>query len=250
MAGSHEFAVYHPEIILLAANRQTSIIITDESLYHRLSTVLRLVPGQVVTFFDKQHHVQGIIHAFEKKRVKIEVQSYTANTIFEPSITVGLPVLKKDDMSQAVELLTAVGVTAIQIITTQKVQRSFGGVLEHERLKRVAIAAAEQSKNYALPALYSPISLENFVVQYARTNVQRYFFDPQGQSFNVLAQRVIRHPREPVVLVIGPEGDLIEAEKHFLSTNNYAFFALTPTILRASYAVGMAVGFIRACTVG
>ena len=48
-----------------------------------------------------------------------------------------------------------------------------------------------------------------------------------------------------IVLMVGPEGDLMGDEKAYLNGNGFVFCQLTPTILRAQQAVTVSVGALR-----
>ena len=73
----------------------------------------------------------------------------------------------------------------------------------------------------------------------------KLFFDPQGAHFFDIMQRLHSDQPKEVLLLVGPEGDLTSQEKEVVRANNFIFCALTPTIIRAVQATGLAVGFIR-----
>jgi 16S rRNA U1498 N3-methylase RsmE len=52
-----------------------------------------------------------------------------------------------------------------------------------------------------------------------------------------------------ILLLVGPEGDLTLEEKEIVRANKFIFCALTPTIMRAVQATGLAAGFVRSLLV-
>src|SRR5436190_21644325 len=162
----HEFALY---VALLSSLVETilpgeDIIISDEKIIHRMKFILRLSPQEQCIFFDKIIHVKCIIKEFiGKKQVKCIMQEKKINTILSPMITFLLPILKRDDFENAIYSLTEIGVTIIQLVLTKKTYNVTFNQKEMERVQRIIIAAAEQSKNFAYPELKAPISLLKIV---------------------------------------------------------------------------------------
>jgi 16S rRNA (uracil1498-N3)-methyltransferase len=152
--------------------------------------------------------------------------------------------LKKQALEEAVYGLVECGVSSIYLLDTDKVQRDWGGDKEYERLYKICIAAAEQSKNYAMPQIHKPISLNEFIKQHAAYT--KLFFDPAGAS---IMATISDRKHENICCIVGPEGDLTESEKDLLRTQQFNFCHLTPTILRAQQAVVVAVGALRSIIV-
>src|SRR5581483_3691390 len=127
--------------------------------------------------------------------------------------TFALPILKKDDFETALYSLVELGANAVQFITTEKVQRSLYGEKEYERCKRIMISAAEQSKNFAVPELFLPISLPEYVARISPLKIPKIYFDVDGTSVLECAQSVIAEKPQEIILMVGPEGDLTSNEK-------------------------------------
>lgn len=243
---SHEFALfvnmldgYGPQ---LASGEH--IEITDEDLYHRITRVLRLEIDESFIVFDTKRHAHLQIVQINKKTIVCSVIAVFTNPVYSPHITVFLSILKKDALEQAVYGLTELGANVIQLVVTDKVQRSWGGASEMERLQRLLIAAAEQSKNFALPDLRPPMQLEEALSFY--TNIQMNIFcDVQGEHIIPLVAKSYVDDHLAYSLFIGPEGDLTFEEKSILKKGGFHFCRLTPTVLRSVQAVCLSVGIIR-----
>lgn len=239
---THAFAVYVPTLsgLLESAGTHHSITIAEPELVHRISVVLRAESGDGYIFFDQSMHAYvRITDIVKKKRIVVAVEKYEPNKVPSRAIHMLLPVLKRDALETAFYSLTEMGASTIQLVITQKSQHLLSAK-ELERAQRIIIAAAEQSKNYAFPLLFPPLSLEKVIVKHEKAT--KLFCDPAGIPLLRALESV---DASAITVLIGPEGDLTEQEKQMLIQHGVVFCALTPTVLRACQAAGFVVGFIR-----
>ena len=247
MQERHEFAVYYSQLSAQIKNVSDGQLfkVVDDTIIGRITHVLRLRAGEQVVFFDDQISIHCAIHAASKKELQCTLLARHAHQVLKPAITFILPLLKKDDFETALYSLVELGATTIQLVTTEKTQRSWGTEKEFDRCQRVMIAAAEQSKNFALPALLAPISLKNYLAQMAALAVPKIYFDPQGVlAIELLTALASKKPAH-CMLLVGPEGDLTAIEKDALRTQGFEFCQLTPTVLRSVQAVAVGLGMMR-----
>ncbi len=148
--------------------------------------------------------------------------------------------LKRDALEDALYACVELGANIVQLVFTEKVHRSWGGQKELERLQRIIIAAAEQSKNFAIPVLSEPVQLDALSFNVSDTHI---LFEPSGGSLPEILETV-QKPKK-LVLAIGPEADLSQREKNFLINNGFILCKLTSTILRARQAVVLGLGIFR-----
>lgn len=244
---AHEFAIFVPDLTnshphITSGNQ---IVLAMPELYHRLVRVLRLQPGKMVVLFDRTHHVRCEVETIEKDpRLTVRIHEMLSHTALEPQITVWLPLLKKDDLDTALYALHEMGVTDIQLITTQKTQRSWTGNKEMERLERIMGAAAEQSKQFVFPALHEPQPLTQLLSNTTADGI-RLFADPTGADLWTVLKDCRDESPTSFTLLVGPEGDLTHQEKEHVKTAGFISCALTPTVLRAHQAVSLLAGIIR-----
>jgi 16S rRNA (uracil1498-N3)-methyltransferase len=250
----HEFAlcVESLSLLLQKKNSGNSVIFSDDTLFHRMVTVLRLQVGDTCVFFDRDVFIKALITTFVgKKQVHVTIQSIQPTIVLYPKITFLLPLLKRDDLESALYALTEVGVNTIQLISTQKSGAQWSQQRDNERIARIVIAAAEQSKNFAYPHVKAPISLQAALKEYndGGDTTTKIFFDPEGRKIFDVMQ--VLHGAQPkhILLLVGPEGDLNLEEKKLVQVNNFTFCALTPTIMRATQAAAFAAGFVRSLLV-
>lgn len=241
---AHEFALYYQELSrsIPQIQQETKIEITDRDFVHRVGRILRLNSDESVIIFDRNWHMRGTILIVDKHKLVIKAVKIQNNALFEHSITCFLPLLKREALEESVYGLAALGIQEIHLVNTQKVQRSWSSK-ELERLQRVVIAAAEQSKYFSFPSVHEPVLLSELLKKDWSRN-QLLFFDPLGEPlFSVITTG--NKAQKEMVFMIGPEGDLTTQEKKLLREQGFIFCALTQTILRAEQAVCLAGGILR-----
>ena len=245
----HEFALYWHDLseYIKQYSEHSLFQITDQHLVHRIVSVLRLKQEDAFVLFDKHKHVHVELGSSTKKQCIVEVKSIDSNKLLQPKITFGLPLLKREAFENALYSLVECGVTAIQPIVTTKVHKASWSEKESERAKKIVIAASEQSKQYAIPDINSPVVLSDFVRSFLKTFTDLVFFDPEGQPLghyfkNIEAKSHDKH----FFLLIGPEWDLTQDEKELLKKTGFVFLGLTPTIVRAQQAASLSAGIFRA----
>ncbi len=244
----HEFAFYYPNLASFikpfAVDAEFSI--QDKDLYHRIVHVLRLQVGEVITLFDQAVHALCVIQALQgKQKIVLRLQGVFQNQVYKLPILFILPLLKRDDCQKAIYSLVECGATEIQLVYTKKSQQSWGQKKELPRLERIMIAAAEQSKNFAFPNLRIPLSLDNFLVKFASRKDIKIFFDSAGMPLAQVVQSISSKHAKGLMLMIGPEGDLVPEEKDSIKQADFIFCALTPTVLRAAQAAAIGTGIFR-----
>jgi len=239
----HMFAFYYPAVAQLQYTQGELCVVNDRVLSHRIMHVVRLRPDDCFTLFDQHIHMDCVLKDISEKSVRFSVTSYACNTVYNPQITLLLPLLKKEAFQEALYAATELGANTVQLVTTQKTQRGFGGAREFERIDRILQAAAEQSKNFSYPKVLDPIPWEQVMSRYEES--KKIFFDPEGCPLCDVIRSVQFEIIERIVLLIGPEGDLTIDEKCQVRQNNFIFCRLTPTILRAQQAVVVSLGAFR-----
>ena len=244
-AEKHQFALYASTITSLvsALTHGQSFTITDSDLIHRMITILRLTVGESLVLFDQKTQAKvTITNTVKNKSVQVTLDGKQSNHSYQPQLTFLLPLLKKEALETALYSLTEVGVNQIQLLTTQKSQQKWTPK-EHERAHKIIIAAAEQSKNFAFPALLAPISIAQLPA--SKDHEHKLFFDPAGKTLASCLQNIQELKSGNIILAIGPEGDLTVEEKEKMKAAGFIFCSLTPTILRACQAAALSAGVIR-----
>lgn len=244
----HKFALYVFDLSTHVRSVPASLVIDDDAVRHRIGTVLHIQEGESLVLFDRHMHATAVVKSITKKAVTFDVVSMQSHVHYTPEIRVALPLLKREALEMALYGLVEAGASKIQLIETAKSERLKTDAFD--RLERVMIAAAEQSKNFSFPSLERPISFDVCLSLLSSTHVPCIFFDPQGQPLYEVIDRYRKEKISCLWCMVGPEGDLTTQEKAKLREaceGLVTFCALTPTILRAWNAATLGVSALRAC---
>ena len=244
----HEFAVYVGTLSLQLSATSKHLLLSDPDIVHRIRSVLRLSKGEELVIFDGVQQATCSIIDISKKAISVDILSRENTTPLLPSITFLLPLLKKEAFERMIYACVELGATTIQPISTEKSQRSWRSEKELERVHNIMVAAAEQSKQFALPIIHQPCSLPEALELYAKQQI-KIVADPTGAPLYELLTRLHQnlHPqkRESIVITMGPEGDFSDTEKELLRAASYQAVKLTPTVLRSQQAGALLLGVIR-----
>lgn len=237
--GKHEFAFYFQK---LTRTPQTEIALEDEELLHHIKTVLRLEAGDTCVVFNQQMHAQATLMRIEKKKIIFSINNVAINTVLTPDITMLIPLLKRESLKEAVYYAAACGATTIALIPTEKSRHA---LLEHEyeRLQKVTIAAAQQSKQFAFPDLMLADNLQTMLTRL--DDVTLVYCQPDGQAMQTIVTQLRTDAQKKIAVLVGPEGDFTDREKTNITAHNALTMRLTPTVLRAEDAVLVALGALR-----
>lgn len=240
----HEFAVYHDALETWSDDVVQGSVrsVHDSSLVHRLRKVIRLHVGERCLLFGKEHWARLVIEKYDERSVTMRVIEYARITPLQPRIELYLPLLERGAYEAALSTATVLGVTKIIPLVTAKTKRSSYAHSELERLHRIMIAAAEQSKQFFLPQLDAIQSYEEAL----RILDNLIAFDINGIP---VSQDIVRLKEASVMrVIIGPEGDFTEQERALLDARCVMRYRLTPSILRSEDAVMVGIGLLRCLT--
>jgi 16S rRNA (uracil1498-N3)-methyltransferase len=241
-SSQHEFALYSPLADQCGRfSLGDEIVIDDDMLCTRIRKVLRLREHEIVSFFGASYCVTGEIVAITSERCTIRMQVCRALSPLVPEIFLGVSLLERAAFEEVAMWATVLGVTRIIPYVATKSKRHECATAERERLRRVMIAAAEQSKQYVLPVIESVIPLAQLLLQDGVCIV----FDMNGSPAAQVMQEVEISRAQRMMILCGPEGDWTENERDMLQASGAHLCRLTPTVLRAEHAVAVGVGMIR-----
>lgn len=241
----HIFAVY---VAKLFENQQIypdcHIPITDEDVLHRVLTVLRLGIGEELILFDTQKNFRTIISDIKKHKIlTVTIRDIQVNARPRLGIEFILPLLKREALEEVVYSLSEIGVTDITLIVTDKSQRNLGPK-ELQRLHKIQVAAAEQSKNFYIPRIHAPVSFELWCNGAKQTVVPSILFDPQGKAALEVLGSMSGQNNSKIRALIGPEGGLTQDEIQVVKELGFVRCRLTATVLRAVQAASVGAGMI------
>lgn len=237
---SHQFALYSSFSPIFEQYVGTEYLLKDCDLVHRITRVLKLRSGeQFVLFNRKQHMVLEIIESM-RSDLKIRVVVTGKNKELQPRITFLLPVLKKEALEEAIYSLAELGVNDVQLVSTQKSRATLSDK-DMQRLDKIVIAAAEQSKQYAFPTIYPIKNLQESLNDLSLKS-DKIIFDILGSTFFEIRKQITS---KEICLIIGPEGGLTEKELLMIEEQGFKKCSLTPTVLRALQAAALGAALFR-----
>ena len=218
------------------------IAVPAESLNYLLN-VLRLRTGAGVHIFNgRDGEFRAVLRLEGKRTAHFEVLTQLREQSQRPSLDYCFAPLKQARLDYMVQKATEMGVGCLRPIITSYTQIR---KVNMDRLRANVIEAAEQCGVLAVPELFSPVSLPDFL-EALPPQTLFVFCDEKaktGNPFNSLSG----HFAARVSLIIGPEGGFDDQERQLiLSYPNVVRLSLGPRILRADTAAVAALTIVQA----
>ena len=189
--------------------------------------VLRLRSGAIVSVVDGQGAcVKVQVEQCDRKGVRGRIIATQENPC-EPTrkLTIGLALLKqRSRYKMFLEKSVELGVTTILPLITERTESR---AWRKDRARQVMIAALKQCGRSRLPELQSPISLDSVL------GPDILLADPNATT-SLLT--IVDRSRDPVTILIGPEGGFSENERILAQARGATLVRLGPRHLRAETA--------------
>lgn len=238
----HEFALFF-ERLPAALKNGDSFLVQEEELVHRMVHVLRMHAGERVLFFSRETVVLAEITDMQKRQIAGVVLEKRVHVPLTPEISWYLPLVDREAFDTSISVLTSLGASAITPVITEKSSQKLHR--SNDRLERVMIAAAEQSKQFVFPKINDVVPFSAIDISSNDGESITLFFDPTGiPAFEIMEEMRVKQIKK-ITCFVGPEGDLTDREKDFLQQKGVKFCALTPTILRVEQAILVGMGMMR-----
>ena len=208
-----------------------------------LFTVLRMATGAEVSLFNPSDgEYSATIQSIGKRSATVEITAEIRSASSEPSqpeITLYFAAVKRDAMDMITEKCTELGVCRFQPIITD---HTVAGRVGTERLRAIALAAAEQSGRLSVPIVFEPLTLSTVLANPAEPIL---VCCEAGEASPILS--VI--PNLPVIprvgILIGPEGGFSAAEfDEFAQLGHLYRVTMGQIILRCDTAAVAAVAIV------
>lgn len=212
-------------------------MLLDGAEGHHAADVLRVRVGEVIGVGDGAGLVaKSRVTRVGAGQVSAVVLGHHREAEPAPRLVVVQALLKGDDASRAVQVLTEVGV---DVIVPWAAQRCVARWTERsaERWSAWALAAAKQARRPRLPLVGPPLDLAG-VAGLLRTAELPVVLHESGDE----PVAGVRVPGSgDVVIVVGPEGGLSDEERGELDCPTYR---LGPSVLRGATAAAVAAAVI------
>ncbi|KHF75881.1 Ribosomal RNA small subunit methyltransferase E [Acinetobacter sp. neg1] len=214
-----------------------------ESVFHHWVRVLRAKEQEQAIFFNgKGGEYLVTLTQINKKNAFVSVDQFDAADRTAPfKVTLGQVMSKGDRMDYAIQKATELGVTTIQLLTSERCEMRLKYDRDQKKLdhwQSVAIAACEQCGMNRVPEILAPISVTEWVE--FDLPASRFVLAPNKDQNNVLL-----NCSPDLTLLIGPEGGLSEAEINIANQNNFKNWCIGDRVLRTETAPVVALSILN-----
>lgn len=199
-----------------------------EGQAHYLGGVMRRAVGDVVHLFNgRDGEWAARIASLFRGRAALVPEKLVRPQSGDADLWLMFAVLKRDSTDLVVQKATELGVSTLLPVFTE---RTNAGRVNHERLRAIAIEAAEQSERLTVPAL-RPVGQLNEILE--KWPAERPLFVALERS----EAQPLLSAQGPAGLLIGPEGGFGPRDRAALDRCGFIRPAsLGPRILRADTA--------------
>jgi 16S rRNA (uracil1498-N3)-methyltransferase len=212
--------------------------LTGEHAAH-LARVLRARVGEEFEIATADGVRLGRVSAVTPERVEFELAE-TVSAGAAGAVTILVAIFKFDRYEWAIEKLTELGGARIIPVIARRTDAHLAKAAgkRAERWRRIALAAAEQSRREAPPEIADPAPLEKLL---ARDGMRVVLVEPntetgQTPSLQEVLQSQRRARELPLTLAIGPEGGWTAGELDSFRQAGWQSASLGALVLRAETA--------------
>ena len=203
-------------------------IALPEAQSHYLANVMRAKAGDELRIFDGiSGEYRAAVTKISRKSVTLTALAQTRAQTPEPDAWLCFALLKRAKTDMVVEKATELGVSVIQPIITARTNADHVNL---DRLRAIAIEAAEQCERLAVPEIRAPLTLPKLLETWPES---RHLFVADERRTGTL----LGPAPGPVALMTGPEGGFTGAEVEAIGrTPQMTRVSLGARILRAETA--------------
>jgi 16S rRNA (uracil1498-N3)-methyltransferase len=204
---------------------------------HHLARVLRVEPGQQFEISDGGKVYLGEVDSVSKSEVRFRVIQELGGSPELPAITLYVALVKFDRFEWIVEKATEIGVAKIVPLEAARTEHGLLAAAGKrvERWRKIARESSQQSRRVAPPFIEEARKLPALDVEGCRLRLEE-------QPGSGLLLGALPEKREPVSLLIGPEGGWTDVERLRLNEAGWIPVSLGTAILRAETAAIVGAG--------
>ena len=214
-----------------------------ESVFHHWVRVLRAKVQEKAIFFNgKGGEYRVTLTEINKKNAFVSVDHFEAIDRTAPfKVILGQVMSKGDRMDYAIQKATELGVTKIQLLTSDRCEMRLKYDRDQKKLdhwQSVAVAACEQCGMNIVPKVLAPISIEEWIQ--TDLPISRFVMAPNKDQKNVLLDA-----QPELALLIGPEGGLSESEIGLSNQHGFVNWCIGDRVLRTETAPVVALSILN-----
>lgn len=217
----------------------------DENASHHLARVLRASVGDTLIVFNGEGgEYDAVITAIDKKGVDVEIRDFKPRDVESPlNIILAQGIARGEKMDFIIQKAVELGVKKIYPLITERCNVRLDNEREAKRLRHwqsVIISACEQSGRDRLPEIIAP---QSFTEWLPTIHADRCFVLSPHVSDKLPQEKLPTNAT--VVLLIGPEGGLSDAEVAKSQQAHFHPLNLGPRVLRTETATLAAITAIQ-----
>jgi 16S rRNA (uracil1498-N3)-methyltransferase len=213
----------------LAAGAEVAL---DRDQSHYLFDVMRLGAGAAVALFNGVDGEWRAAVAEAGRRGRLRVAARIAAQRSAPDVWLVFAPVKKARTDFIVEKATELGAAALKPVFTRFTNAER---LRPDRLRRIAVEAAEQCGETHVPEIAEPVRLDRLIADWPPD--RRLMFCDERREAPPADGALAAAGRGPWAVLIGPEGGFAEEEAARLRALPFVVpVALGPRVLRADTA--------------
>lgn len=230
--------------LFLIDHQEDNRLFFDPEVSHHMLRSLRKQAGDIIYASDGQG---TIFTANIESETRQGVEARIVNQVFSPKdwkIHVACSLIKKESrFENFLEKATEIGVHRI---TPLICERTLKPQLRESRARKIIDSAVQQSFNPYVPILDSPVEFDTFINQAGFDNHERFIATAiEREEARTLEQQYTG--RNPVHILIGPEGDFTPLELDMAIEAGWIPVSLGKNRLRTETAATMVVQIIKSC---
>lgn len=221
-----------------------STIQLTETVFHHWVRVLRAQLQEQATLFNGQGgEYLATLTEINKKNAFVTIESFNPTNRSAPfKAVLGQVMSKGDRMDYAIQKATELGVSQIQLLTSERCEMRLKYDRDQKKLdhwQAVAIAACEQCGLNIVPEVLAPISLSEWLSS-TQLPASKFVLAPEKEQKDVLAGI-----RPELALLIGPEGGLSENEITQANQAGFMNWCIGDRVLRTETAPVVALSILN-----
>jgi 16S rRNA (uracil1498-N3)-methyltransferase len=213
-----------------------AVLQLEEADAHHASSVLRCKAGESLTLVAASVAWDAEFASCGKREVTVRAIQAAVDQAGElPAPVIVLQAVTKGaKFDDVVEKTVELGAARIVPVLFARSEAE-GSATKDERWRRIARAAAMQSRRRTIPVVDAPLDWEVALERYARGALTLVAFE--GAPRTTLEEAVQKYQRgDALVIAIGPEGGLLRDEVDRARVRGAHIVSLGPTILRTETA--------------
>jgi 16S rRNA (uracil1498-N3)-methyltransferase len=213
----------------------------DEGQSRYLSAVMRQTVGDTLAVFNgRDGEWRASVATVGKRAVTLTALSCARPQDVGPDLDLVIALVKRGRLETIIEKAAELGARRVRLVTTERTNADH---IRVERLRAIAMEAAEQTGRLDVPQIAEPVKLDRLLADWDPAR-RLLFCDEAGDAPTVL--EAVTTPG-PWAILIGPEGGFSPGERDRLRALPYAAAAtLGPRILRADTAAISALTLLQA----